>query len=165
MKTHYIIVLNILISITTYLRAELPSVVNGSLQEFMSHVVNSEDTTQFSEFYESLLKHEAILRQKKNEKVLAKHKREQMELGRCSLEVRNSDLYISIKPYLDSTNKQTQKDVERFLYRYGAYEKYIQQKSSYGQPILVKAQRYANEMKNRVVSFAHRLDPRRIFNY
>lgn len=165
MNRNYVFNVIFIVSMSSSLKAELPNIVTSKLQEFIDQMVIPEDKAQFTEFYNTLLKHETTLRQKKNEKVLEKHKTEQIELGLCSLEVRKADLYQQIKPYLDSTNKTTKKEIETFLYRYGAYEKYMQQKSSHAQPILVKAQHYANEMKNHIVSFAHRLDPRRIFNY
>lgn len=95
-----------------------------------------------------------------------KNRPQLIELGSSSMQVRKPEMYKKhIKPYLDSPNKRTVASINTFLYYCGLYEWYLQQRSSFHRPVLEQVRRYANEFKNKVVSFTSKYSPAKFFRH
>lgn len=142
---------------------KFPECVQADFNSFLQTMVDTKYREAFSDYYISLMEQEKIALKNNHSHSVEQRKKEFIDLGACSLEVRNEFIYRELRPWMNEVNSERAKIVQTFLYRCGAYEKYLQNVHKKGQPIMTKMQNYLLEAKNKVISVAYKLDPRRLF--
>jgi hypothetical protein len=152
------------VPIMTIRATECPRVVSGSFEDFIQEVVAAEDHKNFRSFYNDLVYTQQKKKQSDNNK---DHEKQQkytqslMQLGANSLEVKDPQRSRAVKPYLveipGKMYQELHQKVQTFLFRYGAYEEYLQQKAMKHNSMLAKAGSYFKSVGSKVTGWFGRL--------
>lgn len=153
-----ILLLGYISFLVTSICAAMPSAIDGGLEDFIQRMVPQEDHQEFRLFYNQVVYEQQRDKQSTKQKTQKKQKDYAQHLysvGKSGVFVRDPLVAASIKPYLAGTKKidtATQQKLSAFLFRYGAYEEYLQQKALKQNSIASRARSYMRDVKHRCVT-------------
>ncbi|MGE0206923.1 MAG: hypothetical protein AB7R69_03690 [Candidatus Babeliales bacterium] len=128
-----------------------------SLEEFIQHEIPSADQREFRLFYNDLMHDQQKKKLSLSQSDLKQVQEEitaMQRAGKTSLEVRNPSL--AQKVALNEKNVSVQKNIKELLYRYGAYEKFCNNRAGKLKNIISKTRAYMKDTSNKMMAFFKR---------